>query len=161
MNKPIGFDNWRTFFFVSKDGSNGKFWRKGSFVAREASQHKLYRGPSIAATNEAAAVTITTDEAHEFPVGKRVRISGMPDALAGLNAGSDPVNDNGEWVVLTVPTPTTFTVGFDSTGLGTTTGIGVVGVFVGDYIPADDYAMVTGRNCTDEYPAAWELPWEG
>lgn len=150
--KPIGFDNFRAHFFVSRDGSGTKFFSKGSFAVVDSSMHKVFRGPDIAATTAAATITVTTSEIHGLHAGQTIRLHGMPVALAALNS---------EWVVLTVPSTTTFTLGYDSTADGTTAGVGVVGVAVPSYLPAADWSMTTGRLCVDDYPAAWELPLEG
>jgi hypothetical protein len=86
--KPVGFDNYRTFSFVSNDGSGFTFFRKASFSVEVSSQHRLYVGPSILSVAAASDAVITTDEPHGFHHGQTVVIHGMPDALATLLNGS-------------------------------------------------------------------------
>ena len=152
LAKPIGFDNFRPHYFVLKDGSGSKFPVKASFAIVEASAFRLFRGPNIASTTAGTTTTVTTAEAHGLKAGQTIRLQKLPIALAALNS---------EWVILTVPTPTTFTLGFDSTSAGTSTGIGIVGVDTGSELPTADYAMVVGGLCMETHPAAWELPLEG
>ena len=103
--KPVGFDNYRTFSFVSNDGSGFTFFRKASFSVEDGSQHRLYAGPSLASVGAAADAVITTDEPHGFHLGQTVVLHGMPDSLAALL--------NGPHVIFGV-TATTFKVAVDT-----------------------------------------------
>ena len=151
--KPIGFDNFRTIQLISKDGSGSWMWIKASFAVEESATHKLFRGPYISATTAAANTLVTTVEAHGFHVGQSIRIHKMPSALAGLN---------GLWVVVTIPSTTTFTVIFDSTTLGNTTAVkAMVGVDIDARLLVADYALIPGRLFIEDYPDAWEMPLEG
>ena len=60
MTKPIGFDNFKTFSFVSNDGSGFTFFRKASFTLTETGLHYVFAGPSIAAMSASSARTIAT-----------------------------------------------------------------------------------------------------
>lgn len=148
---PVGFSNWRTFFFVNNVIANN-FYAKASFSRIVSDVIHLYRGPSIASTSAANPVVITTAEAHGFKVGQTVSIDGMPNALSALNA---------EWVITAVGSPTTFSVGFNSTTPGTSTGYGMAGVDIGVAAPTASFSLMPGALCVDDYPAAHELPWEG
>lgn len=150
MTKPIGFDNFKNFYIIPANGGDA-ILKKASFFKTISSLHRMFRGASIASTSAAATVVVTTTEAHGLPVGSKVTIDGMPNALAGLN---------GEWVVLSAPTTTTFTVGFNSTAPGASAGSGIAGVDQGDYYP-DTYGITVGDNCVAAYGNAWDGPTVG
>jgi hypothetical protein len=151
--KPIGFDNWKTFSFVSNDGSGFTFFRKASFSLIESSEHKLYAGPSIASTDADADCTITTDEPHGFKVGQTVVIHGMTSPASGVLDGSH--------VITEVPSTTTFKIGVDTTAEGATAGVGIVGVDIEARIPVANYCCVPGGLCIEDHPEAWEMPLVG
>ena len=162
--KPIGFDNWRAFFFLSKDGSGNKFWIKGSFCMIESLIYGIYRGPSILSVSCAAAVaTVTTGEAHGFHLNQVIRLHNLPNNMSAL-AGVDVV-------VLSTPSATTFTVaspggappaGLDGVSFASGAYVGAIaGVSIGAGIAVGDYTMAPGRLCVEDYPDAWELPFEG
>ena len=203
--KPIGFDNWKAHFFLSKDGSGNKFWVKGSFCLDVSSRFRIFRGPSIAKVSASYPCIVTTTEAHGFHDNQNIRIHGMPDNLSvALNKShmitrlSDTtfsVNEDttgtgvsvtaGSFVVgkqytITSLGTTNFTaigasgspaVGevFTATGAGTGSGtaersvegVGVAGADIGSEILTADYTMTPGRLCIEDYPDAWELPFEG
>lgn len=151
--KPIGFDNWKTFSFVSNDGSGFTFFRKASFSIIESAEHRLFVGPSIASTNSAADCIITTAEPHGFSVGQTVVIHGMTAPASGVLGGSH--------VVTEIPSATTFKLGLDTTSEGATSGVGIVGVDMEARIPVANYAVVPGGLCIDDHPEAWEMPLVG
>ena len=67
-------------------------------------------GVNISAVSAEADAVITTTGEHDFSVGDKVTISGV--------SGSGRIETmNGEWTVAATSTSTTFTVGFDSTGM--------------------------------------------
>jgi len=148
---PIGFSNWKTHFFANLAVANN-FYIKGSFIGSDGTNYQVFRGPNIASTTAANPTVVTTSEAHGFHVGQTIQIEGMPNAVSAMNAS---------WVITAVGSSTTFTIGFNSTGLGTTTGRGIAGVDSGLKVPVANYAYTPGANCVDDYPAAHELPWEG
>ena len=150
--KPIGFDNWKAHFFISKDGSGNKFWIKASFSAEVGAKHRLFRGPSIATTTAATNCVVTTDEAHGFHDGQLIRLHGMPGTLAALL--------NTEHVITWIST-TSFSVPVDTSLEPATTGVGIAGVDIGTEIPTADAVMTPGRLCIEDYPDAWEMPFEG
>lgn len=157
MNKPIGFDNWRAFFFTSKNGSN-PFWIKASFCVQEVdaggvNRYRLYRGPNILTTSAEASATIATTEPHGFRDGDTVRIHGLPATHDVLNTSL---------VITAAPeTPSIFTVAVATNVIGITAAVGMVGVDIGAAISVADWDMLPGRLCVEDYPAAWEMPWEG
>tara|TARA_R110000824_G_scaffold84400_1_gene210594 strand:- start:35 stop:499 length:465 start_codon:yes stop_codon:yes gene_type:complete len=150
--KPIGFDNWQTFSFVSNDGSGFTFFRKASFSLEVGGNHSLFAGASIASTDAATYCGITTDEAHGFHVGQTIYLHGLPSAVAALN---------GIQVITHTPSTTIFQVAVDTTSLGTTTGIGLTGADLEARIPVVNYCIVPGGNATEDYPEAWENPLVG
>ncbi len=151
--KPVGFDNFITHFGQSNDGSGSRFYKKASFFLTEGGYHKFYRGPSIVSATAAASMVTTTAEAHKLKVGDPVRFRFLPVAYAGLMAA--------DAAVTVVGSPTTFTVGFNSSALAALGAVGIVGVQMRDLIVEANYNIVEGGNCLEEYPAAWELPLEG
>ena len=150
LTKPIGFDNFRTYSFIANDGSAFTFFRKASFSRIYDTEHKLFTGPSIASTSADADCIITTDEPHGFKVGQEVVFHGLTFPVVNVL--------DGQKVITSVPTTTTFTVGEDTTVEGATTGVGIVGVDIEARIPVAQYACVPGANCADDHPAAWEIP---
>lgn len=147
--KPAGADLWRRFFFTSKDGSGRNFGQTACFAFTDVDYHKLYRGPAIASVSSAVDALITTAEEHGFQVGEDVRHHGLPSEFAALNAS---------FTILTVPSPTTYTVGFDSGALAAIADIGIAGRDVGTKISVDDYGLVAGALVRDGHPEFWQLP---
>ena len=148
--KPIGFDNWKTFSFVSNDGSGFTFFRKASFSVEVSSEHRLYAGASIASTSSAADAVITTDEAHGLVVGQAVYLYGLTSPVSGVLGGSH--------VITAVPSSTTFKLGLNTTTEGATAGVGIVGVDIDARIPVANYCCVPGGVCIEDHPEAWEMP---
>lgn len=153
--KPIGFDNWRAFFFLSKDGSGNKFWIKASFCVDDGSgSFRLFRGPSITSvTGGASAVTVVCSENHGFHTNQKIRLHGLPNNLNSL-LGVDHI--------ITVTNSTTFTITTTTLNGQSCGDIGAMaGVDIGTGILTADYTMAPGRLCIEDYPDPWELPFEG
>ncbi len=151
--KPIGFDNWKKHHFVTKDGSGNGFWIKASFSVELSGKHLLFRGPSIASVTASPTITtIVTSEPHGFHTGQRVRLNGLPFNVA------DALND---LHTVTVVSPDTFTVEASIDGETVPLNVGIAGVDVGANFVTTEYAMTPGRLCIEDYPEAWEEPWEG
>lgn len=150
--KPAGADEWRRFFFTSKDGSGRNFWQTACFSVIDGASYKLFRGAAIASTSAAASALITTSENHGYHVGQKIRLTGLPYEVDGLND---------EFYVLTVPSATTFTVGFDTSALSATAGVGLTGADIGSSILVADYGIVEGQKVKDAYLEFWQLPLEG
>jgi len=146
--RPIGFNNWKTFSFISNDGSGFTFFRKASFSVELSSNHSLFVGPSIASTSAAADAVITTTEAHGFYVGQSIYIKGLPSPVSGVL--------DGPFIITEVPTTTTFKVGVDTTGAGASSGAGIAGVDLNARIAVANYSCVPGGLCEEDHPAAWE-----
>lgn len=106
--KPLGFDNWRTFSFVSSDGSGLSFFRKASFGVTAGGFHLLFTGPSIVAVADIDGIEalVTTGEAHGYAIGQAIYISGIPNNPTG-GAASALV---GNRVVTGIVSPTQFKV---------------------------------------------------
>jgi hypothetical protein len=152
--KPVGFDNWRTFYFISVDGSGNKVANKGSFCIEDDNKHKIYRGPSIASTTAANPVVITTAEPHEFQVGQSVRFHDLHASIASAFGAI-------EHVVTAVGSTTTFSVAVSTVGMGTTADLGVVGIDSQNSMKVANWDMLAGRNCKEDYPDPWETAFEG
>lgn len=153
MTKPIGFDNFKTFSFVSGDGSGFTFFRKASFTITETGLHKVYAGPNITSVSSATDAVITTAEAHGFHTGQSIRLYGLPALMSALNTTH----------VITVLTTTTFQIDADTSGTAAVSGVGIAGVDLAVYIPEANYSVVPGANCMDSFVVvnAWDLPLVG
>lgn len=151
--KPIGFDNFRTFSFVSNDSSGFTFFRKASFSVVESASHRLYTGPSISTLTVTSSVaSVTTPEPHGFHVGQSVRLHGLPLALAALNI---------ELSVVAITSTTIFTVAAAGIANMTVAGVGMAGVDIEAGIPVATYAIIPGELCIADHPEAWETPLVG
>lgn len=108
--KPLGFDNWRTFSFVSSDGSGLSFFRKASFGVTVGGFHKLFAGPSIVSTTaHGTEPIITTAEPHGYAAGRSVRIHNLPGSTSGT---ANPLN--GDRVITEIVSTTKFKVAADT-----------------------------------------------
>jgi len=123
--KPLGFDNWKTFSFVSSDGSGLSFYRKASFGINTGGFHKLYVGPNLVSTSaHGSEPIITTAEAHGYKIGQVVTIHSLPNNPAG---GAHPLN--GEKIITGILSATSFKVAGDTDNAESpvTSGVFVVG----------------------------------
>lgn len=158
--KPIGFNNFRTFSFVSNDGSGFTFFRKASFSKEDGSKHRLYTGPSITSVSaDASTPLVTTTENHGFVIGQTVVLHGLPNIGSGY---ATPHPLLGAQVIASTPASNTFTVvgTLDTSGYATGA-VGIVGVDIEAEILVANFACIPGGLCEDEYPAAWEIPLVG
>lgn len=148
VTKPVGFDNFRVIWNISKDGSGNKTWIKASFINITTEEIEYYRGANIASTVAGTPTTINTDEPHGLETGDTIRIDGC--RIAALN---------GVFTVTKIDADT-FTVSV-STSSGSTNS-GIAGVKVPGYHPKTETAdIIVGRKFVEDYPEAWELPLEG
>jgi len=152
MTKPIGFDNWLSHNFISSDGSGKDFYTLGSFCLEDSGKFRVYRGPSIASTSAASACVVTTTEAHGLKTGQTVRFAQLPAAISSIMSGD---------LVVTVLTTATFSVPVTTTSAGATTGLGIVGVDIGQSVSSSAFAYTPGMNCMDSVPDPWMRPWAG
>jgi hypothetical protein len=111
--KPLGFDNWRTFSFVSSDGSGLSFFRRASFGVTNGGFHQLFVGPSIiSVTSHTTEPTIETNEPHGYAIGQSVRIHGVPNNPTGGSSSALI----GPQVVTGIVSPTKFKVAANTSG---------------------------------------------
>lgn len=111
-NKPLGFGNWRTFSFVSSDGSGLSFFRKASFGITSGGYHKLFTGPSLVAVandpgNSGVKTIVTTEEPHGYSIGQAVYFHGVPNNPSG---GADSALVTAERIITDIVSPTKFKV---------------------------------------------------
>ena len=106
MNKPIGFDNWLTFAFITDTARN--FTIIGSFAHNDGTTWRIYRGPNVSSITDAAAAVITTAEPHGLQSGQRVRFAHCSAEVAAIVEASD-------WPV-TVLSSTTFVIPCSTAG---------------------------------------------
>ena len=155
--QPVGFANFRTFYFILTDGTGQKFWQKASFGIADTTNFRLYQGPTITSVtgNGTTTVSVLAAEAHGFVVGQSITLHGFPNALDNLN---------GNFLVTAVADATHFSI-TRATALaaGTTAVTGVIaGVDTGaEMLLSSVIVLPDSRLVTQDYPAAYEMPLVG